>query len=51
MKKKQYIAPKAEAFELPRLKSMLAHFSADATIIDDFEETAPEESDMLGPGY
>lgn len=49
--KKQYIAPQVEAFELKKLNSMLAHFSADATVIGDFEETAPEESDMLGPGY
>lgn len=51
MKKKQYIAPMVEVLELKKPNSMLAHFSADATFIGDFEETAPEESDMLGPGY
>lgn len=40
-----------EVLELKKPNSMLAHFSADATFISDFEETAPEESDMLGPGY
>lgn len=40
--KKQYISPTAELLELPKLHSMLAHFSADAGIID-IVEMDPEE--------
>lgn len=51
MNKKQYIAPEVEVLEMKNLSSILAHFSADASFIGDYEETDPEEVDMLGPGY
>lgn len=46
MKKKEYITPIAEAFELFKPKTMLAHFSADADFVDfieaDTEEVNPD---------
>lgn len=41
--KKQYISPLAEGFELLKPKTMLAHFSGEATF-GDLDEMTPEDA-------